>query len=101
LCKPFELEFQACRNYSKAASAAKEQGMPEDSYTIMHLDLESLDSVRQFADSFLTSGRRLDCLVCNAAVYQPTVKKPSFTVDGDSSKSIISQHIPPRCAVNP
>lgn len=72
----------ACRNYSKAASAAKEQGMPEDSYTIMHLDLESLDSVRQFADSFLTSGRRLDCLVCNAAVYQPTVKKPSFTVDG-------------------
>lgn len=81
--------MQACRNYSKAAAAAKEQEMPEGSYTVMHLDLESLDSVRQFADSFTASGRRLDCLVCNAAVYQPTVKKPSFTVDGGLSLNLL------------
>jgi hypothetical protein len=37
---------QACRNYAKAIAAAKEQGMSEGSYTVMHLDLASLDSVR-------------------------------------------------------
>lgn len=37
--------LQACRNYAKAISAAKEQGMSEGSYTVMHLDLASLDSV--------------------------------------------------------
>ncbi len=40
----------------------------------MHLDLAALDSVRAFADMFLSSGRRLDALVCNAAVYLPTAK---------------------------
>ena len=28
------------------------------------------------------SGRRLDALVCNAAVYLPTAKEPTFTADG-------------------
>ena len=37
---------QACRNYAKAVAAAKEQGMAEGTYTVMHLDLASLDSVR-------------------------------------------------------
>ena len=40
----------------------------------MHLDLAALDSVRIFADMFKASGRRLDALVCNAAVYLPTAK---------------------------
>ena len=31
---------------------------------------------------FRASGRRLDVLVCNAAIYQPTAKEPSFTADG-------------------
>eukprot|EP00983_Pelagomonas_calceolata_P054001 1143520-Pelagomonas_calceolata.AAC.2 len=44
------------------------------SYTVMHLDLAALDSVRIFADMFKASGRRLDALVCNAAVYLPTAK---------------------------
>lgn len=73
---------QACRNYAKAVTAAREQGLPQGSFTVMHLDLASLDSVRQFADSFKASGRRLDSLVCNAAVYQPTAKEPSYTADG-------------------
>mmetsp|Transcript_9642 Transcript_9642/g.29048 ORF Transcript_9642/g.29048 Transcript_9642/m.29048 type:complete len:415 (+) Transcript_9642:188-1432(+) len=72
----------ACRNYAKAVSAAKEQGLPAGSFTVMHLDLASLDSVRQFVDAFKGSGRRLDSLVCNAAVYQPTAKEPSYTADG-------------------
>lgn len=48
----------------------------------MHLDLSSLESVRQFADSFKRSGRPLDALVCNAAIYLPTAKEPTFTAEG-------------------
>lgn len=40
----------------------------------MHLDLAALDSVRIFADMYKSSGRRLDALVCNAAIYLPTAK---------------------------
>ncbi len=48
----------------------------------MHLDLAALDSVRAFVEAFRASGRRLDALVCNAAVYLPTAKQPRFTADG-------------------
>lgn len=72
----------ACRDYSKAAKAAQKVGMPKGTYTIMHLDLAALDSVRAFADQFLASGRRLDALVCNAAIYLPTAKEPTYTADG-------------------
>lgn len=72
----------ACRDFAKAKKAAKDIGMPEGSYTVMHLDLASLDSVRQFAQAFKESGRRLDALVCNAAVYLPTSKEPEYTADG-------------------
>lgn len=72
----------ACRDFLKAEKAAKSVGMDKENYTIMHLDLASLDSVRQFVDNFKRSGMPLDILVCNAAVYQPTAKEPSFTADG-------------------
>lgn len=45
-------------------------------------DLASLESVRQFVQAFRTSGRRLDAVVANAAVYLPTAKEPRFTADG-------------------
>lgn len=72
----------ACRDFLKAQQAAKSIGMPAGSYSIMHLDLSSLESVRQFASNFKSSGRRLDALVCNAAIYLPTAKEPSYTADG-------------------
>jgi len=74
--------IMAVRDYSKAAIQAQKLGLPKGSYTIMHLDLAALDSVRAFADAFLASGRRLDALVCNAAVYLPTAKEPTYTADG-------------------
>ncbi|XP_059277100.1 protochlorophyllide reductase-like [Lycium ferocissimum] len=74
--------IMACRDFLKAERAAKSAGMPKENYIIMHLDLASLDSVRQFVDNFRRSGNPLDVLVCNAAVYQPTAKEPSFTADG-------------------
>ncbi|KAK6132713.1 hypothetical protein DH2020_033518 [Rehmannia glutinosa] len=74
--------IMACRDFLKTEKAAKSVGMAKENYTIMHLDLASLESVRQFVDNFKRSGRPLDVLVCNAAVYQPTAKEPSFTADG-------------------
>ncbi|KAJ6828626.1 protochlorophyllide reductase B [Iris pallida] len=74
--------IMACRDFLKAEKAAKSAGMPKENYTIMHLDLASLDSVRQFVDTFKRSGMPLDVLVCNAAVYQPTASEPSYTANG-------------------
>lgn len=74
--------IMACRDFLKAERAAKSVGMSKENYTIMHLDLASLDSVRQFVDNFKRSEKPLDVLVCNAAVYQPTAKEPSYTADG-------------------
>ena len=72
----------ACRNFLKDEKAAKSVGIAKENYTIMHLDLASLESVRQFADNFRRSGRPLDVLVCNAAVYLPTAKEPTYTAEG-------------------
>ncbi|KAM6584533.1 hypothetical protein CsatB_011535 [Cannabis sativa] len=74
--------IMACRDFLKTERAAKGAGISKENYTIMHLDLASLDSVRQFVNNFRQSERPLDVLVCNAAVYQPTAKEPSFTAEG-------------------
>ncbi|XP_076929677.1 protochlorophyllide reductase-like isoform X2 [Bidens hawaiensis] len=74
--------IMACRDFLKAERAAKSAGISKDNYTVMHLDLASFDSVRQFVANFKQSGRPLDVLVCNAAVYQPTAREPTFTADG-------------------
>ncbi|CAN0915550.1 Protochlorophyllide reductase, chloroplastic [Linum grandiflorum] len=72
----------ACRDFLKAQRAAKSAGMDKEDYTVMHLDLASLDSVRQFVRNFRMSGMPLDVLVCNAAVYLPTAREPTFTAEG-------------------
>ncbi|XP_027339774.1 protochlorophyllide reductase isoform X1 [Abrus precatorius] len=74
--------IMACRDFLKAARAAKSAGIAKENYTIMHLDLASLDSVRQFVENFRRPDMPLDVLVCNAAVYLPTAKEPTFTADG-------------------
>lgn len=48
----------------------------------MHLDLASMQSVRDFVKHFRASGMPLDALVCNAAVYLPNDKTPTYTADG-------------------
>ncbi|XP_024994329.1 protochlorophyllide reductase isoform X1 [Cynara cardunculus var. scolymus] len=74
--------IMACRNFLKAERAAKSVGITKENYTVMHLDLSSLESVRQFVDTYRRSGRPLDALVCNAAIYLPTAKEPTYTADG-------------------
>jgi protochlorophyllide reductase len=57
-------------------------GMSPDSYSIMHIDLGSLESVRKFVADFRASGKSLDALVCNAAVYLPLLKEPMRSPEG-------------------
>jgi len=72
----------ACRNLEKAKAAAQELGIPEDSHTVLHIDLGSLDSVRRFINSFRATGRTLEALVCNAAIYMPLIKEPMRSPEG-------------------
>lgn len=62
--------------------AARSVGISKDSYTVMHLDLASLDSVRQLVNNFPRTEMPLDVLVSNAAIYLPTAKEPSYTAEG-------------------
>lgn len=65
-------------------SVAKERGLPKGSYTVMKLELASLQSVRDFVANLkaFKSARPLTYLVCNAAVYLPTDPEPAWTDDG-------------------
>jgi len=84
--------IMACRNLEKMKQAAQRVGIPEDSYQIIHLDLASLKSVRQFVQDFRATGRSLDALVCNAAVYYPLLKEPKYSEDG-YEVSVATNHL--------
>ncbi|KAJ6314203.1 hypothetical protein OIU78_017793 [Salix suchowensis] len=53
--------IMACRDFLKAERAAKSAGIAKENYTIMHLDLASLDSVRQFVDTFQAIRKDTGC----------------------------------------
>ncbi len=72
----------ACRDLAKAETAAQSVGMSLDNYSILHIDLGSLASVRQFIADFRATGKSLDALVCNAAVYLPLLKEPMRSPEG-------------------
>ncbi|MBE9037358.1 protochlorophyllide reductase [aff. Roholtiella sp. LEGE 12411] len=82
----------ACRDLAKAEKAAQSVGMPNDSYTIMLLDVASLESVRQFVKNFREIGRPLDALVCNAAIYMPLIKEPLRSPEG-FELSVATNHL--------
>lgn len=65
-------------------TVAKENGMPDGSYTVMKLELGNLQSVRDFVTNLkaFKSARPLNYLICNAAVYRPTDPEPAWTDDG-------------------
>lgn len=74
----------ACRDIKKAKKVAKKNGFDEGSFTVMKLELGSLQSVRDFVKNLkaFKSARPLNHLVCNAAVYKPKDPKPAWTDDG-------------------
>ncbi|CAI0460960.1 unnamed protein product, partial [Linum tenue] len=66
---------------SQGGEAAKSSGIPKQNYTVLHLDLASLDSVKQFAENVRRLEKPNDVLVCNVVVYLPTNKEPTYTAD--------------------
>ncbi|KGF71757.1 protochlorophyllide oxidoreductase [Neosynechococcus sphagnicola sy1] len=72
----------ACRDLEKAAQAAQSVGMAPDSYTLIHLDLGSLESVHRFVINFRARDLTLDALLCNAAIYMPLLKEPLRSPEG-------------------
>jgi protochlorophyllide reductase len=84
--------IMACRDVAKAKRVADQLNINPSKYTILHLDLSSLDSVRKFVQDFRATGRSLESLVCNAAVYMPTLKAPQYSVDG-YELSVATNHL--------
>lgn len=82
----------ACRDLEKAQKAASDVEIPPDSYTLMHIDVGSLESVRQFVKNFRASGKSLDALVCNAAIYMPLLKEPLRSPEG-FELSVATNHL--------
>lgn len=71
--------IMAVRSFAKAEAAARESGMDSSAYTVMDLDLASLNSVRQFVKTLKAAKVKTDALVCNAAVWYPKVRNESLT----------------------
>lgn len=82
----------ACRDLDKAQKAAQSVGMSSDNYTLMHIDLGSLKSVREFVNVFRARGLTLDALVCNAAIYMPLLKEPLRSPEG-YELSVTTNHL--------
>ena len=74
--------IMACRDLAKAQREAARLGIDPARFTALHIDLGSLASVREFVEAFRATGRMLDVLVCNAAVYLPRLTEPRRSPDG-------------------
>lgn len=72
----------ACRNIPKTEKAAESVGISKNNYMVLPIDLGSLVSVRDFVAKFRATGRSLDALVVNAAIYMPLIKEPLRSPEG-------------------
>ncbi len=72
----------AVRNLAKGEAAARALGIPDAQRMLLHIDLGNQASVRTFAADFRATGRRVDALVLNAAVYLPRLKTPMYSPEG-------------------
>lgn len=73
----------AVRDVEKMELVADMEDFNKKDYTIMELDLNSFSSVRRFAENLnkLLDETPLDRLVCNAAVYQPSLQEAKWSED--------------------
>ncbi|WP_297722454.1 protochlorophyllide reductase [Limnohabitans sp. Rim8] len=72
----------ACRDSQKARRVASELQLNPTQFSIMQLDLGSLQSVREFVKDFESKGFALHALLNNAASYQPRLKTPARSPEG-------------------
>jgi len=66
------------RNVDKMQEIIEEEGYPREAVSVYELELKSLDSAKAFVKKVRGSGRTLDVLCCNAAVYLPNQPQPTF-----------------------
>ena len=72
------------RDLDKMAAVAEIEDFDPESFTAMHLELNSFESVRSFCtelDKF-RAAKPVDRLICNAAVYQPSLPYAKWSADG-------------------
>ncbi len=74
--------IMACRDVRKGGQAAQELGFPQGTFSLMQVDLGSLESTSRFAREVSASGRPLKGLLCNAAIYMPLIKEPLWSPEG-------------------
>lgn len=74
----------AVRDTVKMETVAEIEGFDPKRITIMECDLNSFASTRSFANKLKTllNDRPIDRLVCNAAVYQPSLAEAQWSEDG-------------------
>ena len=72
----------ACRDNAKAHRAQAALAIPDAAVTHLAVDLGDLESVRRLVEAFHATGRSLDALVINAAVYLPRLKHPERSPQG-------------------
>lgn len=83
----------AVRDVEKMESIAVEENLDQSAFTCMELDLGSYASTNNFFKEISKrKNRPLDRLVCNAAVYQPALDKPKYTVD-DHEEQLQINHL--------
>ena len=71
----------ACRRVEAAEEVAKSFGNLKGSHEIIRCDLADLQSVREFASTFLSTHDRLDGLACNAGMVNMS-GEAKYTKDG-------------------
>jgi len=82
----------AVRDMDKMEVIAELDGFPADLFTPMHVELNSFESVRDFCQELNSwkSGKPIDRLICNAAVYQPSLDYAKWSVDGHEQQMQIN-----------
>jgi protochlorophyllide reductase len=72
----------ACRDTDTARRAQAALAIPDSSVTHLPVDLGDLESVQRLVEEFHATGRPLDALVINAAVYLPRLQHPERSPQG-------------------
>ena len=82
----------AVRDLDKMELVAEIEEFDQDSFTPMHVELNSYESVRQFCGELnaFKKGKPLDRLICNAAVYQPSLPYAKWSEDGHEQQMQIN-----------
>lgn len=75
--------IMACRSIERGTKALEQvqKTSKSDKVVLMQLDMSSQASIKNFAEDFKAKYHRLDVLIHNAANFDHTLKKPTFTED--------------------